>query len=484
MRERPPIPGTPIMEDLGSGTPDRPLTGDDFAASVGSTPASSAIPEPVDYTVLEQAYQSVVKGQYAPPEPLFSFLGGPAGTGKTFLARQRAELTSPPDAILCATTGIAAVNLGGVTINSTLRYFDTLDLQTNYELGRLNQTLRKLVTSGYRRLVIDEASMLAGKQLTILCTAIDEVNEWARDNGEPEFGITLVADFAQLGPIKEEFAFQSPCWDRFEEHTTLLTEPRRQADPDFVRALQQVRRGDREAISYFRQFIGRAEDRNFDGTTILAKNDEVDRYNKIRMLELKTPEEYYLSTRGGEHQPSEWKHIPDRLIVKKGCLVMVLANAYSGEGPRRELMYCNGDLGHFEGREIVTIHDPVSGEEDDVEVANVRLIRTGDVVQVTGVHRIKTTATGNKGEKAPRDEKEGWIKYMPLRCAYASTVHRSQGLSLDRVQVMINSHFWIMPGMTYVALSRARTPGGLRIVGTAEQFVARIRANGAVQRWL
>lgn len=418
--------------------------------------------------------------------PIFSFLCGTAGTGKSFQARLLAD---SGEAILTATTGIAAVNLGGTTINSIFHYKDTGDLQTQYEFGRVNAILRKMSDSGYRLLIVDEVSMMDGQQLTILTTAIEEFNDKQAEQGKPPMKLMLVGDFAQLPPVKASFAFASPLWDRFESHTTMLTEPRRQADPEFVRALQAARRGDAAAATeYFSQFIVPSEDRHFDGTTILAKNDEVDRYNKIRMLEIHKPEDLYITERHGEEDRAAWKNIPDALALKEGCLVMVLANRRENPDDT-QLLYANGDLGHYLGP-----HDPggVGLAKSPKLPARVRLLRNNREVIVGRVVREKKSPTGNKGKKldaqgnevAPRDEKLGWIDYMPLRVAYATTCHRSQGLSLDKVQIMINSMFWATPGMLYVALSRARTPQGLRVVGTAQQFHARVKANAQVRRWL
>lgn len=408
-----------------------------------------------------------------PDEPQFLYIAGTAGTGKSYLARQRAEQYT--DAVLTASTGIAAVNVGGTTINSILGYYDTDSLQTEYEFGRLNVRLKRLVDSGYRRLLIDEISMMDGRQLDILCLAIDEVNEGRADG--KQLGLTLVGDFAQLPPVKAPFVFERPSWERFEPHTILLTEPRRQADPDFVRALQAVRRGDKKAATeYFAPMLHQSEDRRFEGTCILAKNDEVERYNKIRMFDLPGPEHKFTATRTGE-QAKEWKNIPDTLVLKPNCLVMCLANKKEQgfEGHPGEIIYANGDLAHFIRPQI---------PDHPMSAAIVKLLRNGREVVVERVAREKKAATGAKGVKKERETKEGSIVYMPLRVAYASTVHKSQGLSLDNVQVMINSQFFMTAGMLYVALSRARTPQGLRIVGSAAQFAARVRSNALIQRWL
>lgn len=454
---------------------------------------------------VERAHDAEVA--HAADAPLCEFICGTAGTGKTF--QQKALAAADTSRKLCATTGIAAVNLGeGVTINSLLHFPDTSGLRIEYELGRLHAMLIRMTESGYTRIVLDEVSMLDGNALDIIQLAIDEVNEKRLGRGAEPIGLTLVGDFAQLPPVKAPFAFEARCWEKFEANTTMLTEPRRQADPDFVRALQAVRRGDVSgAMTYFGARLTNRQIERFNGTTIFAKNDEVDRYNRLRLLDLHTDEVSFLNSRAGE-QNSEWnKHIPPRLELKRGALVMILANKREAqEGiPSIEwpMLYANGDLGTLEDwtQHEVEIPDPLykppkpkEGEQVKDEdwprikvpqaVAMVRLHRTDRVVQVGHVHREKGEATGHKGVRAPREDITGWIDYLPLRVAYATTCHKSQGLSLDAVQIMFHSWFWQTPGMLYVALSRARTAEGLTLVGTPEQFKARIKTNPKVRRWL
>ena len=404
-------------------------------------------------------------------DPLWAAITGVAGTGKTYVARQQAE--ERDDVILCATTGISAVNIGASTINSLLWYYSTDDLRTCFEVGKLNVALRKIADSGFRRIFVDEVSMMPGQQLDILCLALDQLNETRAGRDEDPLGLTLIADFAQLPPINAPFVFERPAWKRFEAHLTVLTEPRRQTDPAFVAALQAVRKGFiGPALAYFGPQIQPYEQRDFNGTTILAKNDEVDRYNAVRMLELSTPEETFIAGRHGA-QDSAWKNIPAPLVLKPGALVMILANRRERieglEAHQWPMIYANGDLGKYLGR--------------DGSNAKVKLHR-GPEVTVTPVTREKTAATGNKGVRAKREDILGSITYMPLRVAYASTVHKTQSLSLDAVQVMFHSHFWTQPSMLYTALSRARTPEGLRLVGTVKQFEKRMVVDPKCRQWL
>jgi ATP-dependent DNA helicase PIF1 len=444
-------------------------------------------------------------------EEPFVDLSGTAGVGKTFIAQLLAERVH--GLTLTSTTGIAAVNLGeGQTINSLLNYYDTGDLRTKYVEGFLQRKLRSLRRAGLRKILLDEKSMLDAHQLTILVQAIDEVNSGKvlqsvgeedadqADEAEPEpdetpqIGLVLVGDFGQLAPVKAPYAFESAEWKRFADHRVSLKTIMRQTDLDFIRALHAVREGrTKDALDWFTEdkFALQMDD-SYTGSTIFAKNDAVDRYNYLRLAEC-TGQYVSWNTSRELKQSSEWKKIPDVVDAKIGALVMVLANKrypkeYEDDNP--PMLYCNGDLG-----EIVD-----SGMARDLKGAlvpscQVRLRRTGGVVTVTMVTRelLEPMEVGRRKELRElnqtdmikdRSEVVGRITYMPLRLAWGTTVHKSQGLSLDQVQVNIRDHFFGNPQMLFVALSRARTPAGLRIIGNQRTFVARCNVNPKVTPWL
>lgn len=429
---------------------------------------------------------------------LYGFLCGTAGTGKTTIAR---SWTESGHAVLTATTGIAAVNLGdATTINSLLGYFDTASLQDQWIGGFLTTKLRKLARSGIRRIVLDETSMLDGEQLTILTRAIEEANgrgfvlgdEGYDEDYEPagDLGLSLVGDFCQLAPVKAPYAFTSAEWGRYAANTCLLTDVYRQKQPEFLTALQAVRRGEGpRAVEYFRPFLTAVTDNTFEGTTIFAKNDAVNRYNLMRLTRLPTPIVRCPAVRwgkmraewGGEGQPEHKWGIPRVLELKEGCLVMILAN-HKDDPQSWAFRYVNGDLGTFRG-------------VDEQQRLIVTLQRTGEDVAVewiTREHRIplesgrrkQLKADGHADRVRDRHEVIGGVTYLPLRVAYGSTCHKSQGLTLDTVQINLRDGFWRTPGMLYVALSRCKTGEGLRIVGTAEAFVDRARVNPEVRAWL
>jgi ATP-dependent DNA helicase PIF1 len=412
----------------------------------------------------------------------YSLVLGSAGTGKTTLVRGWAE--GDPSAVLCATTGIAAINLGGTTINSLLGYFDTESLQARYDSGGLVARLQRNRDAGVSWYVLDEVSMLSADQLSLLVNAIDMANmpslmrvHSGRQAPKP-IRLTLVGDFCQLAPIKERYACEAPEWSEFTDQTMLST-IQRQTDVAFVEALQAVRRGDaKAALPYFEPLFNEAIFTGFQGTTLKARNEDVDTYNETRLEHLPGKACVFIKHETGQAS-GEWKHIPKHLHLKIGALVVILAN--KRYPPSTDFEYVNGDLGTL--------------VEATPNTAFVHLMRTNEVVQVEPVTRDHArpidpehaAALQRKGEGhrvKGRNEVLGSVMYAPLRAAYASTIHKSQGLSLDSVQIDIRNHFFKHPAMLYVALSRARSPQGLRLVGSPRHFLTRCVVDPRVRQWL
>ena len=416
------------------------------------------------------------------------FISGIAGTGKTYTVRERIE-RDPSWGLLAATTGIAAVNLGTTTINSLLKYYDTESLRDSYLTGRLSRAMHDIAIA-YRRLVIDEVSMMDKLQLDLLYRAACDANDYA-DVPEP-FGLTLVGDFAQLPPVNADFAFRADCWPLFRAGTTRLTKVWRQEQQEFLSALNRARCGDGDGASHILSSVGvqwhTALDTTFDGTTLVAKNDEVARYNAVSLMRVHQPAWFVPSRRWGR-ESAEWRNIPSRLELKDGAYVMLLANQSDGEGG---FSFVNGDCGHVVSRD---------GDRPDSPIL-VELVRDGGrVVEVTPIVRSvssKDKPLGWPDSAMSRVEGyyphrhrsmkgryvDGQVEYYPLRLAYASTVHKSQGLSLDRVQMDLRAGFFSAYSMVYVALSRCRTLEGLRIVGQRERLVKACKADPRVVEFL
>lgn len=289
----------------------------------------------------------------------------------------------------------------------------------------------------------------------------------------------------QLPPVKARWAFEAECWPKFAANTERLTKVWRQDQQEFLLALNAARRGDGpEAARVLTEAGMRWEtslDIEFDGTTIVPKNDAVDRYNGIALDRLPGKKIVVTSRRWGK-QRGEWKQVPDRLGVKLGAYVMLLSNMPDGDGG---FYYVNGDCGH------------ITAYEEGARRFTVKLVRTGEPVVVYPL--VRSLEQKDKPEGADPARVEGWlprehnskrgwvtgqVEYFPLRLAYASTVHRSQGLSLDRVQFDFRNHFAESPAMCYVSISRCRTKEGLRLVGQPEMFAKRCRVDPKIRPYL
>lgn len=422
---------------------------------------------------------------FSAPPPRCGFITGAAGTGKTYQVRERIA-NDPSEGLLCATTGIAAVNLNSTTLNSQLKFFDTESMINAYVSGRLVSRLAR-IGAKVRNLYIDEVSMMPAEQLDTLYQAIQEANRRkmvTRTNPEG-LGIVLVGDLCQLPPIKARWIFESECWPEFERGTTKLEKNWRQGDGEFLDAINHLRAGrgveGAETLRRTSTEFSSALDLNFPGTTVMAKNDEVDRFN-WQALQRVRGEKFAVNSKRWHvaKPPGEWKNIPERLELKIGAYVMILAN------DTREFTYANGDCGLVVGRDSTSVQVRLARNDEVVDIGTIeRKVHSPDSDGFDKKRIPKTPTWGTPWfDELAEKYCIGSVRYLPLRLAWASTVHKSQGLTLDRVQLDLRNHFFSQPAMAYVAVSRCRTPEGLRIVGDEELLAKRCKIESRVQRWV
>lgn len=358
---------------------------------------------------------------------------------KSYLLNQRIK-DNPQYALRTSSTGVSAINLGGgaTTINAALGYFDTKSLLMSVANKKIQSKL-KLISDLYDNLGLDEASMTPASDLDLIYMSIEEFNKTSRK----KLGMVLSADPFQLPAVSGKPFFLAKCWPNFK--VNYLTEVKRQSDPDFIKALHQVRMGRADlAADWFEHNVGFSDfiDKEFEGSTFYSLNVDVDTFNFMCLKKIEKPAKRYESFLTGKPATS-WKEVPPYIELKEGCLIIILVNNLNAG-------YANGDLA-----EVKEMHD---------NSILVRLKRNNRDINIPW-NIIKNNPVGSK-------KSIGELRYMPVRLAYAMSIHKSQSLTLDSVQVKLGGSFLPrLSGGLYTAISRVRTKEGLRLVGTKEDFI-------------
>ena len=380
------------------------------------------------------------------------FLTGEPGSGKTHTINQYvAYLRSCGiEPAITASTGIAATHIGGYTIHSWSGIGVRHDL-TEYDLDCIGQN-RNVVrrVSNTRVLIIDEVSMLSARTFSMVDAVCREIRRYQQPFGGLQ--TILVGDFFQLPPINKrdndeqgsfiqdggtQFAFSSPDWNTLNPLVCYLSEQHRQEDAIFLEFLSAVRHAN-IAESHRQLLRTRYSLKPKDGITQLySHNADVDQINSAELAKLPgEAKTFRMENRG-----------PEKLVLalKRGCLSPEILSLKVGA----RVMFTKND---------VTKHRYVNGT-------------LGIVIgfEETGYPIVKTNA--GKTIFAESDEwhiEDGGrvlarIMQIPLRLAWAMTVHKSQGMSLDAAHMDLSNTFEY--GQGYVALSRVRTLAGLSLAG-------------------
>lgn len=385
------------------------------------------------------------------------FLTGPAGSGKTHILREYlAYLKKHKVPVgITASTGIAATHMGGVTIHSWAG-IGIKDSLSDWDIDAISQ--KEKTTSKMRSvkvLVIDEISMLHHFRLDM----VDRVLRYVRDDPSPFGGVQVVVcgDFFQLPPIvrhsgrsrkislfddtadESYFAYNAKSWHEADFAVCYLEGNRRQNDKSYAFILDSIRNAviNDEIMS---QLMSRAKKdsrkENNPGTTRLySHNIDVDAENERELAKIVGKMEVYTMTSKGKKNHVENLKAsclaPELLKLKKGAKVMFVKNNF-------DKGYVNGTVG--------TIRT-CSPYEIVVEVAGSRINVEPDSWRVED----------DDGRSLAE------IKQYPLRLAWAITIHKSQGMSLESAEIDLSKSF--EKGMGYVALSRVRSLEGLLLLG-------------------
>lgn len=369
------------------------------------------------------------------------FLTGPAGTGKTFLLNQFIEQSKKngKKISITATTGIAATHLNGSTIHS----WSGIGIRDSFEntfFDRLSKS-RKDTIEKTNILIIDEISMLNDFRLDM----IDEVCKKVRNNEKPFGGLQVVfsGDFFQLPPINRErsdkpgFAIYSYAWQELNPVICYLTEQFRQDDKNLYRVLNSIREGynDEEILE---KLLARLDtEPHISVTELHTTNVDVDMINNKMLDKIDSEEIQYSWTTNGPKNYLEnlSKSIlaPEKLRLKQGALVMAVKNS-------SDKKFVNGSLGVVVGF--------LSGTNYPIIKFN-----NGNEIPIFP----------ESWELRDGDRKLATITQIPLRLAWAITIHKAQGMTLDGAVIDLSKAF--VEGMGYVALSRLKNLESLFLKG-------------------
>ncbi len=376
------------------------------------------------------------------------FLTGPAGSGKTHVLRRYIQWLRDRDieTAVTASTGIAASHIGGVTIHSWSG-IGARDHLSAYDIDRIEQTER--LVKRFREtkvLIIDEVSMLSAKTLEMVDTSIRAGTQ----RNEPFGGLRVVlcGDFFQLPPVLRgssdtDFAFSGSLWRDLDLHVCYLTEQHRQGDDPLLGILTGIRNGSvtDEMVSALTSRVG-LEPKD-EVPYLYTHNVDVDRVNNERLTALQGSLYRFDMTTSGSKKNiallTKGLLVPEVLQLKVGATVMFVKNHPQGH-------YVNGTTGVVE----------------DV-VRHVPLVRTREG-RLIHVEPASWTLEDNGKVRAE-------VTQVPLRLAWAITVHKSQGLTLDAARVDLRKTF--VSGQGYVALSRIRSLNGLYLDGFTSMAYAR-----------
>lgn len=371
------------------------------------------------------------------------FLTGPAGSGKTYVLNQfiRDSRANGKSVAVTASTGLAATHLGGSTIHSWsgIGIADELHKRHASDLSKTRQD--QIINADI--LIIDEVSMMHDYRLDM----VDQIAREVRGDSAPFGGLQVVlsGDFYQLPPVNREdsrqggFVTGSSVWEEMDPIICYLEEQHRQEDDTLLEILTALRQNDlrrRHAEALVERKVTRTP---FDEpvTELYTKNINVDTVNqsKLDAMDVELHEFEMTSTgRAGAVESLKKSCLaPEILQLKKGAFVMFVKNS-------PEKKFVNGTLGS-----VVSFSEETG--------APIIQTRQGKKIEVK-----PDTWEMRDGEK-----KIATLSQLPLRLAWAITVHKSQGMTLDAAHVDLSNAF--VPGMGYVALSRVKSLETLTLGG-------------------
>lgn len=372
------------------------------------------------------------------------FLTGCAGSGKSYLIHKYLLDKDRKTFPVVASTGVAAVLVNGRTFHS----FFGLGIMEGGREDTIHRALKnKQLLSRLRKItgfVLDEVSMIPGPALS----AAEQICGLARKKPHLPWGgarVIAVGDFAQLPPVSrgssiKPWAFLDDCWKKSQFQPIVLKTLMRFQDENYLHILNAVRLGivDDDVTEFLNQKTYEDDPQTLEDIPFFFPlRKQADFLNQKRLDEISSQlVEFETEYTGAAWAITSLKKnipIPDTLRMKKSALVMLRINDPGYQ-------YVNGSLGH-----VIEI------EEDTIHI---ELLKNSKIVEIEKTEFSLLSANGEAVATALN---------FPITLAYAATIHKSQGMTVDRLAVDLR-RLW-EPGQAYVALSRVRSGDGLTLFG-------------------
>lgn len=376
---------------------------------------------------------------------------GEAGTGKSTLIRYLRDCGHFPNMVVTAPTGIAAINISGQTLHSFFRLPPRIIEPSALDGQRANRLWKKVGI-----IVVDEISMVRAD----IIDGMDYILRKARRDPRPFGGVKMVfvGDFYQLPPVVRNqeqeilrrmgyatpFAYSAHVFAELSPERVELSTVHRQSDARFKTLLSRLRRGADVQASIETLNHECARDHRAGAVPLLltATNHAASGYNSRALAQIGNPAQHYKGVTQGKFNVSgDSLPVPETLELKVGARVMALKNDPSKR-------WVNGSLGTVTAlaADSVTVKFDHSGRSGDVAAASWETMRYG----------------WDEAKDAPTTEVTGAYTQIPLTLAWAVTIHKAQGLTLDDVRVDLGRGAFAS-GQSYVALSRATSLEGLSL---------------------
>lgn len=413
--------------------------------------------------ILETNPQLELAKQYIEETSTNIFLTGKAGTGKTTFLKNLRKTCFKRNVVV-APTGVAAINANGVTIHSFFQVsFGPFlpNLQSKDTSFKKFSKEKIRIIRGLDLLIIDEISMVRADLLDAIDDVLRKFRPGARNIPFGGVQLLMIGDLQQLPPVcKDEewelisqyystpYFFSSLALNKSQFLTINLKKVFRQRDENFIKILNNIRNNTIDTPTYQelnKRYIPNFNPKDDEGyITLCTHNFQARDINNLKLNSIKEESFFYQAKVGGDFPEGAYPN-DEKLELKLGSQIMFVKNDYSSEFSKRR--YYNGKIGKIISLDDERIIVRCIGEDNDIEVPRYEW------------HNYKYEI--NKETKAIEEKVIGTFEQYPIKLAWAITIHKSQGLTFDKV--IINSNRAFASGQVYVAMSRCKTLEGIVI---------------------